>query len=101
MTKRTTALPSRRTPAQSWREYFAGPPKVGQRAVAEAAGCHQSMISMLARGKRVPSARLAVRLHMITGIPLKVLLTQKLRKVRHKVRPTSRGDPSLPAQAVP
>lgn len=38
------------------------------------------MISMLVRGKRVPSASLAVTLHAITGVPLKMLLAPKIGK---------------------
>jgi plasmid maintenance system antidote protein VapI len=67
--------------------YLAGPPAVSQRALADAVGCNQSMISMLIRGTRVPSAALAVRLHTTTGVPLKALLAPKLKKVRPKARP--------------
>ena len=48
--------------------------------LAEAVGCNQSMISMLVRGKRVPSASLAVQLHGVTGVPLKMLLAPKIGK---------------------
>jgi transcriptional regulator with XRE-family HTH domain len=103
MTKLVTPA-ARHPPPQSLREYLAGPPAVGQRALAEAAGCNQSMISMLVRGKRVPSARLAVTLHAITGVPLKMLLGSRiatrpppLKKRRH---PPGRGDPARP-QASP
>lgn len=64
------------------RDYLAGPPAVGQRALAEAVGCNQSMISMLLRGTRMPSARLAVKLHRATGVPLKALLAPTLRRRR-------------------
>ena len=71
---RSAKLNSRRTPPQSLRAYLAGPPAVSQRTLAEAAGCNQSMISMLVRGKRAPSASLAVTLHAVTGVSLKNLL---------------------------
>jgi transcriptional regulator with XRE-family HTH domain len=70
------------------REYLTGPPRVSQRQLAEAIGCNQSMISMLARGRRVPSARLAVKLYAVTGVPLKALLARKL-------------PPTAPARAGP
>jgi len=80
---------------------------VSQRALAEAIGCNQSMISMLARGKRVPSAGLAVKLHAVTGVPLKALLATKIGKTAAKAtppprrrRPLSRGDPALGAAPV-
>lgn len=69
-------------------DYLAGPPPVGQRDLAEAVGCHQSMISMLVKGKRVPSAGLALKLHAVTGIPLKALLAPKLaRRTRRRAPP--------------
>ena len=74
MTRSAKRSTRRRTPPQSLRAYLAGPPAVSQRMLAEAADCNQSMISMLLRGKRVPSASLAVRLHAITGVSLKNLL---------------------------
>jgi transcriptional regulator with XRE-family HTH domain len=92
MTKLVTS-PTRRSSPRSLREYLTGPPAVGQRALAEAVGCNQSMISMLARGQRVPSARLAVRLHAITGVPLKMLLANKMTPTKPK-RPAARGDPA-------
>jgi plasmid maintenance system antidote protein VapI len=95
MTKRVNS-PARRTPPRSLREYLDGPPAVGQRALAEAAGCNQSMISMLIRGKRVPSAGLAVKLHAITGVPLKMLLASRMQKVqapKKRKRPPGRADP--------
>lgn len=64
----------RRPKPQSLQEFLDGPPVIGQRELADAAGCNQSMISMLIRGKRIPSARLAARLHAITGVPLKKLI---------------------------
>jgi plasmid maintenance system antidote protein VapI len=91
MTK-TITLPARRTPPRSLREYLAGPPTIGQRALAEAVGCNQSMISMLVRGTRVPSARLAVKLHAVTGVALQVLLATRLG--RKRPGPSARGDPT-------
>ena len=74
------------------RAYLAGPPKVSQRALAEAVDCNQSMISMLVRGVRVPSAALAVKLHTTTGVPLKALLEPKRKKDRPRARaPGPRG----------
>lgn len=98
MTKTAVTIPARRTPPRTLQEFLDGPPAVGQRALADAVGCNQSMISMLRRGKRTPSAGLAVRLHAVTGVPLKSLLASRLvdvpprRKRKHK-RPASRGDP--------
>lgn len=99
--------PARRTPPQSLRTYLAGPPPVGQRELAEAVGCNQSMVSMLVRGKRVPSARLAVQLHAVTGVPLKMLLAPRLaapppkkRPAKMKLKPKRRGPPGW-AQAGP
>jgi plasmid maintenance system antidote protein VapI len=97
MTK-SAQLSARRRPPRTLREYLAGPPAVGQRALADAAGCNQSMISMLVRGKRVPSAGLAVRLHKITGVSLKMLLASRMTPPR-KRRPPSRGDPTGPQAA--
>jgi DNA-binding XRE family transcriptional regulator len=77
MTKTTIPHARRQTP-RSLREYLAGPPAVSQRALADAVGCNQSMVSMLARGRREPSARLAVKLHAVTGVPLKALLARKM-----------------------
>jgi transcriptional regulator with XRE-family HTH domain len=96
MMTKTLHVPARRTVPRSLREYLAGPPAIGQRALAEAVGCNQSMISMLARGTRVPSARLAVRLHAVTGVPLQLLLATRLDPAtRYKRRrPTARGDPA-------
>jgi transcriptional regulator with XRE-family HTH domain len=91
---RTVHLPARRTPPQSLREYLAGPPAIGQRALAAAVGCNQSMISMLARGTRVPSARLAVKLHAVTGVPLQRLLATRLDPRHKHRRPLARGDPA-------
>src|SRR5262245_39704799 len=86
----------KRSAPRTLREYLAGPPAVSQRALAEAIGCTQSMISMLVRGKRVPSAGLAVKLHAVTGVPLKALLATKIEKAdapKKRRRPTARGDP--------
>ena len=77
MTK--AATPVRRPAPRTLRAFLSGPPAVGQRALAEAVGCNQSMISMLLRGKRAPSASLAVRLHAITKVPLKTLLATKMK----------------------
>jgi len=89
---------ARATAPRSLRAYLTGPPRVGQRTLAEAAGCNQSMISMLLRGKRVPSARLAVTLHTITKVPLKTLLATRLGTApsRRRRRPAPRGDPRRP-----
>lgn len=86
----------RRTPPQNLREYLAGPPAVSQRTLAEVVGCNQSMISMLVRGKRVPSAALAVQLHAVTNVPLKQLLATRISAPRRRRRPASRGDPGRP-----
>lgn len=96
MTK-TVILPARRSQPQSLREYLAGPPMIGQRALAAAVGCNQSMISMLVRGTRQPSARLAVKLHAITRVPLEQLLATRLKR-RH---PAARGDPPRGRAAAP
>jgi hypothetical protein len=45
---------------------------------------------MLVRGKRVPSAALAVKLHAITGVPLKGLLARKVQPARARGDPPSR-----------
>jgi len=71
---------------------------VSQRQLAALTGCNQSMISMLARGKRIPSAGLAVRLHAATGVPLKALLGMKIGQLPARLpvkrkRPAARGDP--------
>jgi transcriptional regulator with XRE-family HTH domain len=100
MTKRIPPPSSRRPAPQSLREFLAGPPAIGQRALAEALGCHQSMVSMLVRGKRLPSARLAVRLHAVTGVPLKNLLAPRFRKPKPRTRPLTRGDPAPRTQAA-
>ena len=78
MTKAATALARRTQAPQSLRAYLDGPARVSQRELADAVGCNQSMISMLVRGKRVPSAGLAVELHATTGVPLKMLLAPRL-----------------------
>ena len=70
----TTAAP---TPPRSLREYLNGPPRVTQRALALRVGCHQSMVSMLVRGQRLPRALLATKLHRVTGVPLDTLLRPK------------------------
>jgi plasmid maintenance system antidote protein VapI len=97
MTKSVTHHARRRRAPRSLREYLSGPPAIGQRALAEAVGCNQSMISMLVRGKRVPSAGLAVKLHAITGVPLKMLLATRMHNVvatqAKRKRATARGDP--------
>jgi len=49
---------------------------------------------MLARGTRVPSARLAVKLHAVTGVPLQRLLASRLGERYKRRRPTARGDPA-------
>lgn len=61
-------------PPKSLRAYLKGPPGVSQRALADALGCHQSMVSMLVHRKRKPSANLLRQLHAITGVPLAALL---------------------------
>jgi len=83
-------------PPPSLRAYLAGPPAVGQRELADAVGCNQSMISMLVRGKRVPSARLAVQLHHVTGVPLKNLLAPRteLNEPKKRQRPPPARDGS-------
>jgi len=97
MTK-TASHPARRPAPRTLREFLTGPPAVSQRALAEAAGCNQSMISMLLRRKRVPSAGLAVKLHAITGVPLRALLGARLAAAepapRKRPRATARGDPA-------
>jgi len=94
MTKSVTR-PARRSQPRSLRAYLIGPPAIGQRALAEAVGCNQSMISMLARGTRAPSARLAVKLHAITGIPLRTLLATRMDPTPAKrLRAKARGDPA-------
>jgi len=96
MTKFITPA-ARRSPVRSLRAFLQGPPAVSQRALAAAVGCNQSMISMLAKGKRAPSARLAVKLHAVTGVPLQTLLAQRLpANPKHKrPRAPARGDPAL------
>lgn len=74
---RGTAMTKKRkrdAPAKTLRAYLKGPPKVSQRELARALGVHQSMVSMLAKGKRAPSATLLKQLHAITGVPLASLL---------------------------
>ena len=100
MTKDAVTTPARRTPPETLAEYLTGPPKVSQRALAEALGCNQSMISYLRRGLRVPSAGMAVRIHALTGVPLKHLLSGRIDHVaagkrKKRKRPTARGHPSL------
>lgn len=94
-----------RQPARSLREFLAGPPAVSQRALADVVGCNQSMISMLVRGKRVPSARLAVQLHAVTGVPLRALLGLRMSAQpppkRKRPQPTARGDPALSSSTAP
>ena len=50
-TRRTRRSASK--PPQTLNAYLIGPPRVSQRALADAVGCNQSMISMLRRGKRI------------------------------------------------
>ena len=69
----------------------------GRAALADAIGCTQSMISMLVQGKRVPSARLAVQLHAITGVPLKMLLGA--RRLAPPLKTKKRGPPGWRAAA--
>jgi transcriptional regulator with XRE-family HTH domain len=40
-----------------------------QSDLARAAGCHQSAINKILRGKRRPSLELAKRLEKVTGVP--------------------------------
>jgi hypothetical protein len=106
MTNAAGISPSRRPAPRTLREYLSGPPAVSQRALAEVAGCNQSMVSMLVRGKRVPSARLAVKLHAITGVPLKMLLATKMGRLDappspKPKRPAARGDPARRPQPTP
>jgi transcriptional regulator with XRE-family HTH domain len=54
--------------------WLAGPPRQSQRKLAHAAGCNQSMISMLAHGKRAARGKLALRLHRLTGVPVESLI---------------------------
>jgi transcriptional regulator with XRE-family HTH domain len=93
MTKRLTR---RDEPPKTLRAYLTGPPPVSQRALADALGVHQSMISMLASGKRRPSAMLTAKLHAITGVPLAALLNleeaeppprPRRRRTRRRVPP--------------
>jgi helix-turn-helix protein len=79
---------SRLGPFVSLRAYLAGPPAVSQRRLARLARCNQSHISMIASGDRVPSAKLALRLHEITGVPLPALLRPRKRR-RAKSEPKS------------
>ena len=65
-------------PPQNLRAFLAGPPRTSQRQLADAVNITQSMVSMLVRGRRVPSPRLAVKLHCLTGVPLKILLAARL-----------------------
>jgi plasmid maintenance system antidote protein VapI len=61
---------------------------LSQRALARAAGVHQSMISMLARGKRSCRGTLAVKLRALTGVPLEALIVTPRRRSRPKRSPT-------------
>lgn len=98
---RSTVGRRRTAPPQNLHEYLAGPPAVSQRQLAAAVGCNQSMISMLVRGMRVPSAALAVQLHAVTGVPLKHLLATKIGAPpppTRRARAPNRGSP--PRQRV-
>jgi hypothetical protein len=54
--------------------WLAANPKVSQHRLAQMARCNQSFISMLVKGERDAGGKLAERLHLITGVPLKALL---------------------------
>jgi hypothetical protein len=47
-----------------------------QRTLAKDVGCHQTMISALARGERAARGDLAVRIRDRTGVPLDVLVVR-------------------------
>jgi hypothetical protein len=81
---------SRPGPFVSLRAYLAGPPRVSQRQLAKRARCNQSHISMIANGTRTPSAKLALTLHAITGVPLAALLKPKKRR-RRRAPPPAEG----------
>jgi len=55
-------------------EWLAGPPKRSQYKLGQKVGCHQSMISMIARGERYAGGILAQRLARATGLPTEVFL---------------------------
>ena len=48
--------------------------KISQRNVANRVGISPAHMNALVKGKRHPSPKLAVRLELITGIPLRTLL---------------------------
>jgi transcriptional regulator with XRE-family HTH domain len=70
---------------RSLKDYLKGPPRVTQARLAKQLGVNQSMVSMLVKGQRQPRAKLALRLHEITGIPLKTLLDPHRRRPRTKL----------------
>lgn len=59
--------------------------KTPQRTLADDVGCHQTMISAMARGERAARGELATRIHDRTGVPVEVLVLREKPK-----RPTPR-----------
>lgn len=91
MTKKGTR---RDGPPPTLRAYLKGPPKVSQRALADALGINQSMVSMLMRGKRRPSAERMRDIHAITGVPLAALLNMAPEpEPRKRQRPKAKRPP--------
>lgn len=71
---------------QSLQAFLKGPPRIGQRELAEAVGCNQSTISMILRGLRNPSAALIRELNRVTGVPLAVLHEKPRRPKKRQAK---------------
>lgn len=53
--------------------YLAGPPRRTQEQLAAAVGVRQGLISKYVRGEQTPRLPIALKLHEVTGVPLKAL----------------------------
>lgn len=58
---------------------------MNQTDLAHSAGYSKTMICMILSGKKRPGGLGALRLESITGIPVRVWLTAKPRKIRREV----------------
>jgi len=74
----------------SLQAYLTGPPRVTQRDLARRAELNQSAISMILRGKRLPSGPMAMRLSQLTGVPVAAFFARKRPKQTKNGR--SHGD---------
>lgn len=70
---------------RSLREYFRRGIE-SQRALADRAGVHQSMISMMVRGERAARGALALKLSQLTGVPVERLVVKAKKPRRNRKR---------------